>query len=133
MARHLAIFSSRDSIEKILKGEKSVEVRFALEKIVPYQKIQKGDLILLKLSGGKIYGEAIVDNVLFYEDLTPEMVGKLRKEYYEEAGMEDEFWQRSGSKRFVSVVFLTKPKRFLAPLQYKKRDQRGWAILEREG
>ncbi len=129
MARHLAFFSDRATIEKIFRREKTVEVRFSVAKLAPYGQIKKGDEIFLKVAGGKILGRVEVDNVLFYENLTSETVGKLRREYEKEAGMPANFWVQNSKSRYVSLIFLKNPERFLAPLKSKKRDRRGWVVL----
>lgn len=126
---HLAIFIG-NAIEKILRGEKTIEFRLTENKIIPYSKIKKGDEILLKESGGLIKGRAVVDNVLFFDHLDGEIIGKLRREYNEEAKTDDKFWQTKSKSRYASVIFLKNPQRFLAPLKDKKKDRRPWAILE---
>ena len=128
---HLAIFIG-DAIEKILKGEKTVEGRFSLDKIPPYGMIKKGDEIFLKQSGGSILGKVEVDNVLFYENLDGETIGKLRKEYNPEMCADDKFWTDKASARYASLIFLNNSQRFLAPLKNKKKDRRSWVVLENE-
>lgn len=129
--KHLAIFIG-DAIEKILRGEKTIEGRFSLEKILPYNEIKKGDEILLKQSGGNIVGTVRVDNVLFYDNLDGESVGKLRKEYGEEMAVDDSFWRAKARARYASIIFLTKPERFLALLKDRKKDRRPWVVLGNE-
>ena len=130
--RHLAIFIG-DAIEKILTGEKIVEGRFSLDKIPPYEVIRKGDEILLKQSGGNLIGKVEVDNVLFYENLDGEAIGKLRKEYYKEMCTHDKFWHEKANARYASMIFLKNPIRFLSPIKNKKKDRRSWVVLENDG
>ena len=129
--KHLAIFVG-DAIEKILKGEKTVEGRFTLDKVLPFEKIKKSDEIFLKQSGGSIIGKVEVDNVLFYEGLGGEAIGKLRKEYNGDMCTNDDFWKSKASAHYASLIFLKKPTRFLAPLKNKKKDRRSWVVLESE-
>ena len=126
--KHLAIFIG-DAIEKILKGEKIIEGRFTIDKIPPYLVVSKGDIIFLKQSGEKIIGQAEVENVLFYEGLTGESIGKLRKEYSKEMCVSDIFWQEKVNSKYASIIFLTNPTRFLAPIKNKKKDRRSWVLL----
>jgi len=132
--KHLAIFEQREIIEKILKGEKTMEARFSRHRSLPYERIKKGDEIYLKISGGAILGKVSVDNVLFYENLTPEMLGKIRKEYNDELKMNESFWHRVGGNKsqFVSLIFLKNPQPFLSKIKYPKHDRRSWVILEEE-
>lgn len=129
--RHLAIFVG-EAIEKILKSEKTIEGRFTIDKISPFGKIKMGDEILLKQAGGNIYGRVEVDNVLFYDNLNGEAVGKLRREYGREMSVDDNFWREKASSRCASIIFLKKPERFLAPLKNKKKDRRSWVVLGNE-
>src|SRR3990172_11193313 len=123
--KHLAVFDDRNIIEKILKEEKRVEGRFSRKKMLPYDKIKKGDIIYLKESGGLIFGQAEVNNVLFYDNLTPEMISKIRKEYQEDLCVSENFWQKHGKSKFVTLIFLKNPERIF-PTKYKKKDRRGW-------
>lgn len=126
--KHLAVFVG-DYIEKILSGEKTMEGRFSLEKIPPYLTVKKGDEIYLKESGGLVLGRVFVDNVLYYENLSPETIGKIRKEYNQELCASDDFWQAKANAKYASLIFLKKPERFLAPLKIYKRDRRPWVTL----
>lgn len=128
--KHLAVFIG-DYIEKILRGEKTMEGRFSRGKIAPYITVRKGDEIFLKESGGLVVGRAFADNVLYYENLHPEAIGKIRKEYNQELCASDEFWQAKAQTKYATLIFLTKPERFLAPLRIYKRDRRPWVVLDK--
>jgi ASC-1-like (ASCH) protein len=130
MAKHLAIFVG-DYIKQILSGTKTIEVRLSQEKIVPYGAIAKGDEILLKKSGREILGAVEVDNVLFYENLTPELIGRIRKEYNKELNVDNNFWQAKANSRYASLIFLKNPRRFLAPMKFRKKDRRPWVIIDK--
>ena len=127
--KHLAIFDKGDVIEKILRGEKIIDGRFSRKKTLPYENIKKGDEILLKESGGPIVGKAEVDNVLFFDHLAPDLMGKLRKEYEKDLAMEESFWKTVTKCKYVSLIFLKNPSRFISPLKYKKHDRRSWVII----
>lgn len=129
MTRHLAIFSHKDYIEAILRRTKIIEGRLSKDKIAPFGVIKHGDIIMLKLKGGMVFGQVGVDNVLFYENLTGEIVGKLRKEYSSEMLVDDEFWTQHANARYATVIFLDNPKRYLAPLKIVKKDRRPWVVL----
>jgi hypothetical protein len=130
MARHLAVISSLDLVDRVLSGQKTIEARLTANRAVPFGIISHGDEILFKNSGGLVYGQAIVSNVLFYEDLTGEMIGKLRKEYGQEMEVDDSYWQQHSNARYASIIFLSKPKRYLSPLKIDKKDRRPWVVLD---
>lgn len=125
---HIAIFVG-DAIEKILSGKKTVEGRFSVSKIAPYGKVKKEDIILLKKAGGEIIGQAEVDNVLYFDNLDGQKIGKLRKEHGEEMRMDDNFWQDKQKSRCASIIFLKSPRRYLTPLSYHKLDRRAWLAM----
>lgn len=127
MARHVAIFTAASQIERVLGGQSSVEVRLTQDRIAPYGVTSKHDTIFLKESGGLILGEVEVDNVLFFDNLDGETLGKLRRQYGVELGQSDSFWLKPA--RFATVIFLTKPKRYVTPMRLKKTDRRPWILL----
>lgn len=127
MVRHLAIFTAASRIDRILGGQTSIEIRLTQDRIAPYGVIGKHDVIFLKESGGLILGEVEVDNVLFFDNLDGETVGKLRRQYGQELAQSDNFWLKPA--RFATVIFLTKPKRYVTPMRFRKRDRRPWILL----
>lgn len=92
MRRHVAIISTPFILNALLSGEKTVEARLAESKIAPFGAVGHGDQILLKLTGGLVYGQITVDNVLYYDHLDGEAIGKLRKEYGHDMMVGDEYW-----------------------------------------
>lgn len=129
MKKHLVIFRG-DAIEKILKGEKTIEVRLSQKSIVPFMAVSRGDEIYMKEAGKKILGKFIVDNVLYFENLDKKQIGEIKRKYNKKAVLDKEFWQSKKNARFATVIFIKKPRRFLSPLKYKKSDLRGWVVLE---
>jgi len=127
--RHLAIFL-KGMAEKILSGEKEVEIRLSQHKVLPYGTIAKEDIIFLKDSGEKIIGQATVDNVLYYDNLDSDTFRNLRREYEEFSKINADFWNRKSNSSFATIIFLKNPKKFLAPLTFQKHDRRPWVVIE---
>ena len=115
MKQHIAIFVG-DAIEDILIGKKTMESRFSLAKVVPYGEIAKDDVIFLKKSAGDIFGKVVVDNVLYYDNLKPQSMQILRKEYSKELCASGEFWHKIAKSKYLILIFLKKPLRFVMPL-----------------
>jgi len=130
MKKHLAIFVG-SAIDDIIFGRKTIESRFSLGRVLPYGQIAKDDEILLKKSGGDVIGRVIADNVLYYDNLTPESIAILRKEYNKELCVSDNFWQAKSKSRFGTIIFLKGAERFLVPIKIFKKDRRPWVILEK--
>lgn len=129
MAKHLAILWSKQILEQILSGEKTVEARLSRDRIPPFGSIAHNDTILLKEKGRKVIGQVRVDNVLYYEDLTGEMIGKLRKQFGKDMKVNDNFWQSHANARFATIIFLKNPKHYLMPIKIEKHDRRPWVVL----
>lgn len=131
MKKHLAIFSNKESIEAIFQGDKTVEIRLTKEKIAPFGVVNRHDEVLLKLAGGEILGKAMIDNVLYYDNLDGQAIGQLRKEYGTDMAVGDDFWRQKADCRCATVIFWKKAQRFLAPLRDKKKvgDRRGWVMM----
>lgn len=127
--RHLAVFL-KGVAEKILSGDKKVEIRLSKSRVLPYLSISKDDEILLKSSGGKIIGKTFVENALFYDHLTPSMVEALKKVHFEDAAMDGSFWESRMDAKFATVIFLKNSQKFITPIAYRKNDRRAWLIIE---
>lgn len=82
--KHLAILR-QPFFDMVLNGEKTIESRWSKSKIAPYQKVNIGDEILLKLTGAPATATAKVKDVKYYE-LTPEIVEDIRIKYGNEIG-----------------------------------------------
>jgi len=127
--RHLAIFI-KGGAEKILAGEKKIDIRLSQSRIPPYLSVQKDDEILLKNSGGKVIGLVAADNCLYYDTLTPAKVEQIKNNYNKEAIAEEDFWDSKKSAKFASVIFFKNPHKFLTPVSYKKNDRRAWVVIK---
>lgn len=125
---HLAIFSP-DLMLKILSGGKRIDVRLSQNAIVPYMAIQKGDKILIKKSGGKVYGELIVKNVFFYDNLNKKRITKIKRKYNRQVRADEAFWANKMNSKYATVIFLKSVKRYLSPVKYTKHDRRPWVVI----
>src|ERR1035438_10228161 len=77
---HLAIFTE-PYLSLILKGEKKIESRFSINKISPFKKVAKGDVILLKESGGFVNGVFVAGDVIFYSNIDKIILKEIEMNY----------------------------------------------------
>lgn len=129
MTKHLAILQ-QPYIDLILSGQKTIESRFSLNKILPYGAVKSGDIILMKESGGKVLGEFCVAEVDFYNNLIPETAIQLMQSFKARLCLDDEFIQRKQNSRFATLMHIANSVRYTEPYDYPKRDMRGWIILK---
>jgi len=127
-ALHLAILVN-PYLERILNGRKTIESRFSVQRRVPYQQIQKGDVVLLKRSGGPILGIGLVDEAMFFQ-LTPSVLTTIQIKYADELGIDDpNFWSERANAAYGTLTRLSHVRR-LPPISFVKRDQRAWIVLQ---
>jgi hypothetical protein len=112
----------------ILNGRKTIELRLTRARRVPGPRAVAGDRLLLKASGGAVCAVATAAEVRYYEDLTPERIAGIRREYDDQIGGDDAVWQavmdcRSGFLAWLRGVWL------IEPVRVEKKDWRAWVVL----
>jgi ASC-1-like (ASCH) protein len=128
VALHLAILVN-PYFQLLLDGRKTMESRFSIDRRAPYAKVQSGDVVLLKRSGGPITGIGLVTDVNFYQ-LTPVVLQHIRTEFAEELAIDDPlFWTNCERAAFASLLRLSCIRK-LPAIPYVKRDQRAWIVLK---
>jgi hypothetical protein len=115
-------------LEHVLAGRKTVESRFSINRVCPFQAAQAGDVLAFKAQSGPIVGLAVIEHAAFYE-LDPVTWRTLRRDF---AGplcaVDDEFWDQRARARYASLLRVGDPLR-IAPIAIEKRDRRGWVRL----
>lgn len=126
--KHIAILR-QPFFDMVLNGEKTIESRWAMHKIAPYNKVQKDDIILLKETGKDVTAMARVDKVVYYE-LTPEKVEEIRINYGKQIGTDKfEDWESTLQKKYCTLIWLKDVKR-IDPLQVPRSNGAGWIMLK---
>jgi hypothetical protein len=126
---HLAVLVE-PFLEYILEGRKTVESRFSIRRVAPFDRVDSGDIVLLKRSCGPIVGLCEVSDVWFYH-LDPASWLEIREDYGRALCIEDpEFWRTRQHTSFATLMRLQHT-RELPPVPFPKRDRRGWVVLRR--
>lgn len=124
---HLAIFVP-PYLDYILSGKKTVESRFSANKCAPYGRVNRGDVLLLKKSGGPIVGLCQVSNVWTYQ-LDSESWKDIRNDYAESLCAQDpDFWTDRKHASFATLMRI-KHAVSIEPIFIDKHDRRGWVVL----
>lgn len=126
---HLAILRP-PYLDWILEGSKTAESRFMKRRVVPYQSVNAGDLLILKDSSGPIRGLALVSEARHYGPLNRTDVVSLFLKYGRELRVNDQFRKSKEAARFASLLLLAYA-RTIPPIQLRKSDRRGWVVLVR--
>ena len=115
-------------LQFILNGQKTVESRFSTRRFAPYRRVRRGDVVLLKESGGPIVGLCQILSAWFYE-LDPDSWKTIRKDFTRALCAQDPaFWKEREKATFATLMRIQHVKE-VSPIRYTKRDRRGWVIL----
>lgn len=99
----------------IMQKKKTIESRWYVNKIAPWNNISAGDKVYLKESGEKVKGVATVSKVKQYENLNYSTVTEIIEKYGKQIAphtSKDEFynWAKSKEfKRYCILIFLENP------------------------
>jgi len=127
-AVHVAIFVE-PFLQYMLEGRKTIESRFSTRRIAPYQRVDPGDVVLLKRASGPIVGLCRVSNVWFYR-LDPASWSVIRAEFAAALCAQDPaFWEARRSASFASLMHVDHVVA-IKRLAYPKRDRRGWVVIK---
>ncbi|MCA9308568.1 hypothetical protein KC980_03575 [candidate division WWE3 bacterium] len=98
-------------LQDILDGKKTIESRWYVNKIAPWNKICTGDTIYFKESGCSVTAKAVVSKVLQFEDLNEAIIQEISILYAKGIApklsiLDFEKWALSASKRYCILAFL---------------------------
>jgi hypothetical protein len=121
---HLAIFRE-PYLKYILEGKKIMESRFSRKKIVPYKKLNLGDIILLKRSGGPLKGIASISNIHYFT-INNRALCYIKKKYTKSLFIKDQkFWADKQKSSYATIFSLDNVVE-TDPIYLKKRFRSGW-------
>jgi hypothetical protein len=124
---HLGVFIP-PYLDYILEGKKTIESRFSVNRVPPFNSVTKSDLILLKHSSGPVVGLCEVAEMWVYE-LDHKSLAALRKTFAERLCATDpSFWAARKNARYVTLMQVENVLR-ISPVAITKRDPRGWVVL----
>jgi ASC-1-like (ASCH) protein len=109
---HIAILSKKwKLLEKIISGKKTIESRWYVNRVSPWNKINRGDTVYFKDSGEPVTCKASVSKVLQFENITKEKIIEILKAYGNKIGLKvpankDELPSFYNKKRYCILIFL---------------------------
>lgn len=126
---HLAIFNE-PFLALIYKGEKKIESRFSINQVGPFMKIAKGDIVILKSSGGPVTGLFLAGDVNFFSNLSKSKFKEIEKDYGRKicSHYDSNFWVTRARAKYVTLIEVVKVKA-LTPFKIEKKDRTAWSIL----
>jgi hypothetical protein len=124
---HLAIMTE-PFLTYLLSGQKTIESRFSINRVTPYNKVRNGDIIFIK--SGLVVGLYVVENVAFY-DLGAGDIETIRQKYNDKIYADNAFWQRKHNAGFATLINISNVTQFPA-FKVPAHGRHGWVVL-REG
>jgi hypothetical protein len=128
MTEHVAIFV-QPYLNDILIGKKTIESRFTMRQIAPFNKVHVNDKVYLKQSGGKIIGEAIVRLVEYFSNLSPAKILDLIEHYKNELQLKSEFIEKKKESKYITFIWLKNVVKYVTPREFKHVGMQSWIIL----
>lgn len=125
---HLAIFTD-PFLSYLLEGPKTFESRLSINKIAPYGKVYKNDIVIVKKSGGEILGVFTVNSVFYYSNLSPNLIKSIDDIFGERIMWNSsEFLASKSSSNFLTLIEISDLKIFL-PFEIMKKDRGSWVVI----
>lgn len=125
---HLAV-CVEPFLSLILSGKKTVESRFSAVRFPPYGCVNRGDLVLLKRSGGPVVGVCEIGAAWFYK-LDKDSWKTIRREFAQALCAQDpDFWRDRASAEYATLMYVSRATR-VTPIDWPKRDRRGWVVVQ---
>lgn len=130
MNHHLVILK-KPYLDLILSREKTIESRLTKRKTAAFGRVQAGDKLFLKASGGPVCATATASAVKYYPSLTRSQIVEIKQRYGREIGGSDAVWERLTDRKCGFLVWLSDV-RPIAPVRIEKKDWRAWVVLTEE-
>lgn len=127
-AIHLGVFVE-PFLTYLLDGQKTIESRFSAVRCPPYNRVAKGDVLLVKRSGGPVVGVCEVGETWSYL-LDPKSWLTIRRDFKDAMCAQDpEFWRSKSGATYATLMQVCNV-RAIDPVPWAKRDRRGWVIVQ---
>jgi ASC-1-like (ASCH) protein len=123
---HLAIMVE-PFLTYVLDGSKTIESRFSVNRCAPFKRVKKGDIILLKKSGGPITGICLADYAWFYQ-LDENSWQDIKTNFSKQLCADKSFWESRQRASYATLIRVINVKS-VDPIYFEKKDRRGWVVL----
>lgn len=126
---HVAILKP-GYLRAILDGTKTIESRLTKTMQPPHGKVQPGERLFLKASGGPFMATALAGKVLSHQDLTPRGIDKMRRKYNKPIGGDEAYWEMKRESRFATLIELNEVEPISVGPKYKVAYMKAWYVLD---
>ena len=122
---------NREPLEKIIKGERTIEPIFTREEKPPFQAVSVDDTVYFKIKDGFAIAKAKVKKVENYNDLTPEKATEIIEEYKEEIKPSNIMFERDIYYKYATLIWLENLYE-IKPFRIKRNtaNPSNWCVVE---
>ena len=127
---HMAVFNE-PFLSAIIEKRKTIESRFSVNRINPFRRIFKDDLVLLKRTAGNIIGFFQCGNIEFWVKSKGANFEKLESKYGNSmcTYLDENFWANRESSRYGTLIEI-KDCHLLEGFSISKQDRTTWVVLK---
>lgn len=115
-------------LTKILNGVKTIESRFAKKMTTPWKKVNVGDVVILKKSGGGFVGIFEVGEVAYKELCSLDDIQTLKSQYNDRLCIEDDFWEVKKDSKYVTLISISNLFVF-NPIELSFKNRQAWIVF----
>lgn len=126
---HLAIFSE-PFLTLLLDGKKTVESRFSINNIAPFGKVNPGDFVFIKKSGGAICGYFVVGESHYFKTANKPILENIKKNFGKRIcdNAVADFWKARQDCNYISLFEISHSAR-IRHFEIDKRDRTAWTVI----
>lgn len=127
---HLAIFTE-PYLSLLLDGKKTIESRFSINRVSPFGRVNKGDIVVIKKAGGLVVGFFLVDMVEYTYNMNVRKLKIIEQEYGDKicSTVDPDFWKLRENSKYVTLIGVNKVIE-VEPFNIEKSDRIAWVVIK---
>jgi ASC-1-like (ASCH) protein len=127
---HHLVILKKPYLDLIVSGRKTIELRLGKGRQGAFGHVHPGDGLFLKVSSGPVLATATVADVKYYEELTPQRIVQIKRQYNSGIVGDAAVWESMMDRRYGFLTWLRDVRR-IAPIWIDKKDWRAWVVLSK--
>lgn len=115
-------------LSKVLNGSKTIESRFSQKMTTPWKKVNVGDAVILKESGGGFVGIFEAGDVVYKELYSSDDIQMIKSQYNDRLCIEDDFWEKKKDSKYVTLISISHLFIF-NPIELRFKNRQAWIVF----
>jgi ASC-1-like (ASCH) protein len=126
---HIAILCE-PYITYVLSGKKTIESRFSRNKSLPFNRVNKNDIVILKESGGDYLGLFEVNEVKQYSFRDNDEPLTVFSEYLNELCVDSDWIDSKKNSKYATLIFI-KNVAEIKPFNVAIKNRQAWLVINK--